>query len=456
VTTRGDAHRPDFHRNAPLKVCVRVATTTAGTLASSFENGDSVDGVTLATGDRILLKNQATGSQNGIYVVAASGAPARAYDMDASAEVQGVLVYVLQGTTNGGTLWANTNTGAVTLGSTALTFAQVGGSSGPVTSSGLTMATARLLGRTTAGTGAIEEITVGSGLSLAAGSLSATGGGTGTVTTVEEVDGSPTDSAVTKIVVPNGSLAIVGHVATITFPAGGSSDAVLAQSGSSGIRLPGLSASADAPPASANAADDEFDTTDTSDPMTGWTTLQTPTAHDINSTAKSHYRVQKTAVNAATGHVGIYKAWTPAANDTITWKCTDSVSARVSFQRGFLVWVSEAAPGKMAVFGIADAGSGPQLLVMNYTAPGTFGSTSITLGGSHSLNGPLWLRVKYVSSTSLSWYWSLNGYLFTPALTAHNPGFTIGAFGMGVDTQNATVDGEAIFDWVRKNWTPGT
>ncbi len=52
-----------------------------------------------------------------------------------------------------------------------------GGSvSGPITSSGLTMATARLLGRTTASTGAIEEIQVGSGLSLSAGTLSATGG----------------------------------------------------------------------------------------------------------------------------------------------------------------------------------------------------------------------------------------------------------------------------------------
>lgn len=50
-------------------------------------------------------------------------------------------------------------------------------SAGAVTSSGLTMATARLLGRSTASTGAIEEITVGSGLSLSAGTLTATGGG---------------------------------------------------------------------------------------------------------------------------------------------------------------------------------------------------------------------------------------------------------------------------------------
>lgn len=54
---------------------------------------------------------------------------------------------------------------------------------GPITTSGLTMATARILGRTTAATGSIEEITIGSGLSLSAGALTATGSG-GTVTTV--------------------------------------------------------------------------------------------------------------------------------------------------------------------------------------------------------------------------------------------------------------------------------
>lgn len=62
------------------------------------------------------------------------------------------------------------------------------GASGPVTSSGLTMATARLLGRTTASTGAVEEITVGSGLSLAAGSLTATGGGGGGAPWRHEID----------------------------------------------------------------------------------------------------------------------------------------------------------------------------------------------------------------------------------------------------------------------------
>lgn len=56
---------------------VRAATTVTGTLATAYENGDTVDGVVLATGDLILLKNQTTASENGVYIVAASGAPVR-------------------------------------------------------------------------------------------------------------------------------------------------------------------------------------------------------------------------------------------------------------------------------------------------------------------------------------------------------------------------------------------
>jgi hypothetical protein len=57
--------------------------------------------------------------------------------------------------------------------------------SGAVTASGITMSSARLLGRTTASTGAVEEITVGSGLTFTGGTLAATGGGSGTVTSVD-------------------------------------------------------------------------------------------------------------------------------------------------------------------------------------------------------------------------------------------------------------------------------
>jgi hypothetical protein len=85
---------------------VRVATTANGTLASAFANGQTVDGVVLATGDRILLKNQTTGAENGVYVVAASGAPARATDWPTGTDVVGYVVRVTAGTANAKTAWA--------------------------------------------------------------------------------------------------------------------------------------------------------------------------------------------------------------------------------------------------------------------------------------------------------------------------------------------------------------
>jgi hypothetical protein len=100
---------------------VRVATTANGTLATAFENGDTVDGVTLATGDRILLKDQSTGAENGIYIVAASGAPARATDADSGAELVSAAVFVQEGTANADRAYVCTNN-SITLGSTAVVF----------------------------------------------------------------------------------------------------------------------------------------------------------------------------------------------------------------------------------------------------------------------------------------------------------------------------------------------
>lgn len=107
------------------KNSVRAATTAAGTLASSFANGSTIDGVTLATGDRILIKNQAAGAENGIYTVNATGAPTRATDADTSAKVtSNMTVMVEEGTVNAETAWTLSNNGAITLGTTALTFVQ--------------------------------------------------------------------------------------------------------------------------------------------------------------------------------------------------------------------------------------------------------------------------------------------------------------------------------------------
>lgn len=108
---------------------VRAATTANGTLATAYANGQTIDGVTLATGDRILIKDQTTGQDNGIYVVAASGAPSRASDANTNGELApGTTVYVTEGTVNGDKSYSITSNAAITIGTTSHTWGQTGGS----------------------------------------------------------------------------------------------------------------------------------------------------------------------------------------------------------------------------------------------------------------------------------------------------------------------------------------
>lgn len=112
------------------KQAVRAASTANVTLASAVENGDTIDGVTLATGDRVLLKNQTAGAENGIYTVNASGAPTRSTDADAGAELVNAAVIVSEGTANADTAWICTTNAPVTLGTTSLTWAAFGATGG--------------------------------------------------------------------------------------------------------------------------------------------------------------------------------------------------------------------------------------------------------------------------------------------------------------------------------------
>ena len=121
-----------------IKASVKAATTENGTLATAFDDGSVIDGVTLATGDRILIKNQTDATANGIYVVAASGAPTRSTDMNAAAEFPGAFTFVEQGTTNADTGYVCTNN-SVIVGTTEITFAQFSGAGSYVAGNGLTL-----------------------------------------------------------------------------------------------------------------------------------------------------------------------------------------------------------------------------------------------------------------------------------------------------------------------------
>ena len=122
------AYVDDSVQGLSSKDSVRAATTANGTLASAFANSQAIDGVTLATGDRVLLKNQTAGAENGIYTVNASGAPTRAVDFDSNAEVaKGAFIFVEEGTSNANAGFVLTTDGAITLGTTALAFTQFSG-----------------------------------------------------------------------------------------------------------------------------------------------------------------------------------------------------------------------------------------------------------------------------------------------------------------------------------------
>jgi hypothetical protein len=102
-----------------------VAASIANVTVSA--PGATIDGVTLTAGDRVLLKNQTTASENGVYIfTGAATAMTRALDMDAAAEFDGSAVFVQQGTVNEGTGWTETLT-VTTVGTSPVAFSQFSG-----------------------------------------------------------------------------------------------------------------------------------------------------------------------------------------------------------------------------------------------------------------------------------------------------------------------------------------
>jgi hypothetical protein len=177
------------------KASVVAATTTNGTLATAFANGQVVDGVTLATGNRILIKNQTDETVNGIYVVAASGAPSRSTDMDAGSEFPGAYAFVEQGTVNGDTGWVCTNNAPVTLGTTNITFTQFSGAGTYTASNGVlltgsnfTFAPRTGYGLQTGASGAEVKLATTSGLNLSADLAVGAGNGISVLTNTVAID----------------------------------------------------------------------------------------------------------------------------------------------------------------------------------------------------------------------------------------------------------------------------
>lgn len=107
--------------DSAFKTDVKAATTASITLSGT----QTIDGISCAAGDRVLVKNQATAAQNGIYIVAA-GSWARATDADAAADLAGAVVAVSSGTANGGLVFYTSFKASNALGTDAMSWTQLG------------------------------------------------------------------------------------------------------------------------------------------------------------------------------------------------------------------------------------------------------------------------------------------------------------------------------------------
>tara|TARA_R110001632_G_scaffold13235_2_gene45449 strand:+ start:443 stop:2239 length:1797 start_codon:yes stop_codon:yes gene_type:complete len=125
-------------RNRTVAEC---ASTGNVNISNGLEAGDSIDGVTLVAGDRVLLKSQSTATENGLYLAVASGAGAASRDPehDTIAELSGGMIVVNQGSSNNDKIFLCTTDNSGSIGSTSIVYSQVTPSNtGTVESVGIT------------------------------------------------------------------------------------------------------------------------------------------------------------------------------------------------------------------------------------------------------------------------------------------------------------------------------
>ena len=141
-SANSDAATKDYVDQAVAGLRTRTiaecATTANVNLTNGLEAGDTIDGVTLVAGDRVLVKDQSTASENGLYLAVSSGAASRDPEHDSIAELSGGMVVVNQGSANDNKIFLCTTDNTGSVGSTSITYTQVTPSnSGTVTSVGV-------------------------------------------------------------------------------------------------------------------------------------------------------------------------------------------------------------------------------------------------------------------------------------------------------------------------------
>ena len=129
IATKGyvDAAR----QGLDVKQSVRAATVGAINISADLEAGDLIDGVTLVAGDRVLVKDQSTATENGIYVAVASGAASRSSDANGTADTgelkPGTFTFVEEGAVNSDKGFVVSTNGTITIGSTSIAWTQFSG-----------------------------------------------------------------------------------------------------------------------------------------------------------------------------------------------------------------------------------------------------------------------------------------------------------------------------------------
>jgi len=109
------------------RIIAECASTANINLSNGLEAGDAIDGITLVSGDRVLVKNQSTATENGLYLAVGSGAGASSRDPEHNtiAELSGGMVVVNQGSANDNKIFLCTTDTDATLGSTSITYTTI-------------------------------------------------------------------------------------------------------------------------------------------------------------------------------------------------------------------------------------------------------------------------------------------------------------------------------------------
>lgn len=163
-TANSDAATKSYVDAVAQGLTVKASCVAATTANITLSGTQTIDGVSVNIGDRVLVKNQTAGQDNGIYVVA-SGAWSRSTDANTSLEVpSGTFTFITGGSVQGLTGWILTTPNPINLGTTPLTFAQFSGSASYIAGNGL-----NLTGNSFSVVGTSNRIAVsGSGVDISA------------------------------------------------------------------------------------------------------------------------------------------------------------------------------------------------------------------------------------------------------------------------------------------------